>query len=58
MVQFLIHRLLIAILVAITVTVIGFGLLRVSGDLAAELAGDEATEAGKGGGQRHPPTGE
>lgn len=45
MVQFLIHRLLIAVLVAITVTVIGFGLLRLSGDLAAELAGDEATEA-------------
>ncbi len=45
MVQFLIHRLLIAVMVAITVTVIGFGLLRLSGDLAAELAGDEATEA-------------
>lgn len=45
MVQFLVHRLLIALLVALTVTVIGFGLLRLSGDLAAELAGDEATEA-------------
>ncbi len=45
MVQFLVHRLLIAVMVAVTVTVIGFGLLRLSGDLAAELAGDEATEA-------------
>ena len=43
MVKFLIHRLYISILVAITVSVIAFGLLRLSGDLAAELAGEDAT---------------
>ena len=42
MTRFLIHRALIAILVAITVSVIGFSLLRLSGDLATELAGDTA----------------
>jgi peptide/nickel transport system permease protein len=44
MIQFFVNRLLIALLVAVTVTAIGFGLLRISGDLAAELAGDDATE--------------
>ena len=34
-----------AVLVAITVSVIGFALLRVSGDLAADLAGEDATPA-------------
>ncbi len=45
MVSFLVNRLFIAIMVTITVSVIAFGLLRLSGDLAAELAGDDATEA-------------
>jgi len=44
MVKFLLHRLYISILVAITVSVISFSLLRLSGDLAAELAGEDATE--------------
>lgn len=44
MFQYLINRLFVAILVAITVSLIGFSLLRLSGDLAAELAGDDATE--------------
>ena len=34
-----------AVLVAITVSIIGFALLRVSGDLAADLAGEDATPA-------------
>ena len=42
MIRFLIHRSLIAVLVAITVSVIGFALLRLSGDLASALAGDTA----------------
>jgi|TARA_B110000438_G_C15698239_1_gene599872 peptide/nickel transport system permease protein len=41
--KFLIHRLYISVLVAVTVSVIAFGLLRLSGDLAAELAGEDAT---------------
>lgn len=41
--RFLLQRLTIAILVAITVSVIGFSLLRLSGDIAAELAGEDAT---------------
>jgi peptide/nickel transport system permease protein len=41
----LVNRLFIAIMVTITVSVIAFSLLRLSGDLAAELAGDDATEA-------------
>jgi peptide/nickel transport system permease protein len=41
--RFFVHRLLIALLVSATVTVVGFGLLRMSGDLAAELAGEDAT---------------
>ena len=44
MVKFLLHRLYISILVAITVSVIAFSLLRLSGDLAAELAGEDASE--------------
>lgn len=43
MAQFLLHRLTISVLVAITVSIIGFSLLRLSGDLAAELAGEDAT---------------
>ena len=43
MIRFLLHRLYISVLVAITVSVIAFGLLRLSGDLAAELAGEDAT---------------
>ncbi|MCD6075635.1 MAG: transporter permease [Rhodospirillales bacterium] len=45
MISFLVNRLFIAIMVTITVSVIAFSLLRLSGDLAAELAGDDATEA-------------
>ncbi len=41
--RFFVHRLLISLLVAATVTVVGFSLLRLSGDLAAELAGEDAT---------------
>ena len=44
MAKFLLHRLYISILVAITVSVIAFSLLRLSGDLAAELAGEDASE--------------
>jgi peptide/nickel transport system permease protein len=44
-VKFLVHRIYISILVAITVSIIAFGLLRLSGDLAAELAGEDASEA-------------
>ena len=40
--RFLIHRGTIALLVAITVSIIGFSLLRMSGDLATVLAGDNA----------------
>src|ERR1700751_5937942 len=40
MLRFLIHRAIIAVLVAITVSIIGFTLLRLSGDLASALAGD------------------
>lgn len=43
MVNFLIRRLVIALLVAITVSIVGFGLLRFSGDLASLLAGENAT---------------
>lgn len=43
MARFFLHRLYIAILVAITVSIIGFSLLRLAGDLAAELAGDDAS---------------
>ena len=44
MAQFLLQRLTISLLVAITVSIIGFSLLRLSGDLAAELAGEDATQ--------------
>jgi len=44
MLRFLLHRLYISILVAVTVSIISFSLLRLSGDLAAELAGEDATE--------------
>jgi peptide/nickel transport system permease protein len=40
--RFLIHRGTIALLVAVTVSIIGFSLLRMSGDLATVLAGDNA----------------
>lgn len=43
MLRFLIHRAAIALLVALTVSVIGFTLLRLSGDLASALAGDTAS---------------
>ena len=43
MTRFFIQRLSIALLVAVTVSIIGFSLLRLSGDLAAELAGEDAT---------------
>ncbi len=43
MLRFLIHRGAIALLVAVTVSIIGFTLLRLSGDLASALAGDTAT---------------
>lgn len=41
--RFLVHRLWISLLVALTVSVIGFSLLRLSGDLAQELAGEDAS---------------
>ncbi|MEQ8344996.1 MAG: ABC transporter permease [Sneathiellaceae bacterium] len=43
--RFLLQRLCVSVLVAITVSIIGFALLRLSGDLARELAGDNATPA-------------
>ena len=45
MARFVLGRLLMLALVALTVSFIGFGLLRLSGDLAAVLAGDTATTA-------------
>ena len=42
--RFLLQRLWIALLVAVTVSIIGFSLLRLSGDLAADLAGEDATQ--------------
>ncbi len=45
MLHVVLTRLVVAILVAITVSVVGFSLLRLSGDLAAELAGEGATPA-------------
>jgi peptide/nickel transport system permease protein len=42
MARFMIQRAIIALLVAVTVSLIGFALLRASGDLAAALAGDTA----------------
>ena len=43
MFQFLVTRLLVAALVCFTVSIFAFSLLRLSGDLAAELAGEDAT---------------
>ncbi|AZG10554.1 ABC transporter permease [Pigmentiphaga sp. H8] len=43
MLQFFIRRLGVSLLVAVTVSVIGFALLRLSGDLASALAGETAT---------------
>jgi peptide/nickel transport system permease protein len=45
MLRFVLGRLLMLGLVALTVSFIGFGLLRLSGDLAAVLAGETATNA-------------
>ena len=45
MLRFVLGRLLMLALVALTVSFIGFGLLRLSGDLAAVLAGETATAA-------------
>ena len=45
MISYLVNRLTVAVLVAVTVSVFSFSLLRLSGDLAAELAGEEATAA-------------
>jgi ABC-type dipeptide/oligopeptide/nickel transport system permease component len=45
MLRAVMSRLLVAVLVAVTVAVVGFSLLRLSGDLAAELAGEGATPA-------------
>lgn len=45
MLRFILGRLLMLALVALTVSFIGFGLLRLSGDLAAVLAGETATTA-------------
>lgn len=43
--RFFVQRSIIAVCVAITVSIIGFGLLRMAGDLAADLAGEDATPA-------------
>ena len=43
MLRFFINRVCVALLVALTVSIIGFSLLRLSGDLASELAGEYAT---------------
>ncbi len=43
--SYFVNRLTVAVLVAITVSIFAFSLLRLSGDLAAELAGDDATAA-------------
>ena len=45
MLRFVLGRLLMLALVALTVSFIGFGLLRLSGDLAAVLAGETASAA-------------
>jgi ABC-type dipeptide/oligopeptide/nickel transport system permease component len=44
MCRFFITRFLIALLVALTVSVVGFTLLRLSGNLAAEIAGEYASQ--------------
>lgn len=43
MLQFLLRRLTISLLVALTVSIVSFSLLRFSGDLAAALAGENST---------------
>ncbi|MBN9083686.1 MAG: ABC transporter permease [Rhizobiales bacterium 62-17] len=43
MLRFFVRRLIIALCVAITVSIIGFSLLRLSGDLASVLAGENAS---------------
>ena len=45
MARYFLNRLIVAVLVATTVSVLSFGLLRLSGDLAAVLAGDGASAA-------------
>ena len=45
MLRFMLGRILMLLLVALTVSFIGFALLRLSGDLAAVLAGETATAA-------------
>ncbi len=45
MIQFLLNRLIVLVCVTVAISIIGFSLLRLSGDLAAELAGEGATEA-------------
>jgi peptide/nickel transport system permease protein len=45
MLRFFVRRLVIAVLVAVTVSIIGFALLRASGNLAVILAGDQANAA-------------
>jgi peptide/nickel transport system permease protein len=43
MIRFLLRRLAISVLVALSVSIVAFALLRMSGDLAQELAGERAT---------------
>ncbi len=43
MLKFIARRLVVAILVGLCVSIISFSLLRISGDLASELAGEDAT---------------
>jgi peptide/nickel transport system permease protein len=43
MIRFLLRRLAISVLVALSVSIVAFTLLRMSGDLAQELAGERAT---------------
>src|SRR5690606_23707132 len=43
MLGFVLKRLVVSLLVAITVSIVAFSLLRLSGDIAAVLAGDNAT---------------
>ena len=44
MLGYLVRRIVVAFLVAVTVSIIGFSLLRLSGDLASVLAGENATQ--------------
>ena len=45
MLQFLLRRLTVAVLVAVTVMTLAFVLTRLSGDLAISIAGPNATQA-------------